>query len=97
VPFEGDTPFSVALKQKNEVPQNPRQINIQIPDDLSRLILKCLEKDREKRFESAEELASELTKISRNLPTAERKLKHSPRPGPDCQRHRRGVEGQARP
>ena len=74
VPFEGDTPFSVALKQKSEVPQNPRQINIQIPDDLSRLILKCLEKDREKRFESAEELASELSKIARNLPTAERKL-----------------------
>jgi TolB-like protein len=74
VPFEGDTPFSVAVKQKNEVPQNPRQINIQIPDDLSRLVLKCLEKDREKRFESAEELASELTKVSKNLPTAERKL-----------------------
>jgi serine/threonine protein kinase len=74
VPFEGDTPFSVALKQKSEIPQNPRQIDIQIPEDLSRLVLKCLEKDREKRFESAEALASELAKISRNLPTAERKL-----------------------
>ena len=74
VPFEGDTPLSVALKQKNEAPQSPRQVNAQVPDDLSRLILKCLEKDREKRFQTAEELAAELAMVENDLPTTERKL-----------------------
>jgi len=35
VPFVGDTPISVALKHKNEIPQNPKKINAQIPDPVS--------------------------------------------------------------
>jgi serine/threonine protein kinase len=45
VPFEGDTPFSVGIKQKSEKPGDPRGLNPEIPEDLARLILKCLEKD----------------------------------------------------
>jgi serine/threonine protein kinase len=52
VPFEGETPFSVAYKQKNEVPPEARKINPQIPEDLDRLIMKCLEKDKPKRFQN---------------------------------------------
>jgi len=69
VPFEGDTPFSVGMKQKGEAPQEPRQINAQIPDDLNALILKCLEKDREQRFQSAGEVRSELDRVGIGLPT----------------------------
>ena len=50
VPFEGDTPFTVGVKHKSEIPKDPRQFNAQIPEDLSRLILRCLEKDKEKRY-----------------------------------------------
>ena len=72
VPFEGDTALSIALKHKSEMPQKPRQINAQIPENLSRVILKCMEKDKEKRYEGADELLSELVRIEQAIPTAER-------------------------
>jgi serine/threonine-protein kinase len=49
VPFGGDTFLSIAVKQKTEQPRNPRDLNPQIPDDIVRLILHCLEKDKAKR------------------------------------------------
>ena len=63
VPFEGDTALSIAVRQKTEAPRNPKEINPQITEDLSRLILKCLEKDRARRYQSVEDLISELAKI----------------------------------
>ena len=63
VPFEGDTPLSVAVKQKTEVPPDPKELNAQIPLDLSRLVLRCLAKERDKRYQSADELYSELSRI----------------------------------
>lgn len=56
VPFEGDTPLSIAVKHKTEAPQDPRKINAQVRVDLSLLILKCLEKEKKKRPQSAEEV-----------------------------------------
>jgi tetratricopeptide (TPR) repeat protein/tRNA A-37 threonylcarbamoyl transferase component Bud32 len=72
VPFEGETPLSVALKQKTEAPRDPKELNTQIPEDLSRLMLRCMEKDKEKRYKGAEEVLSELGKIERGIPTTER-------------------------
>jgi len=72
VPFEGDTALSIALKHKSEVPRSPKQLNDLIPLDLNRLILKCMEKDKEKRFRGADELLSELLNIEQGLPTQER-------------------------
>ncbi|MFB0565967.1 MAG: protein kinase [Candidatus Aminicenantaceae bacterium] len=67
VPFEGDTVLGVIMKQRSEVPRDPRELNTQIPEDLSRVILRCLEKDREKRYQRAEELLSELTRIEKRI------------------------------
>jgi tetratricopeptide (TPR) repeat protein len=72
VPFEGDTPFTIAMKHKSEIPKDPKELNAQIPDDLSLLILRCLEKDKEKRYQSTGELRSELTNIEKGIPTTER-------------------------
>jgi serine/threonine protein kinase/Tfp pilus assembly protein PilF len=72
LPFEGETPLSVAMKHKAEIPTDPKDLNPQIPGDLSRLILKCLEKDRENRYQDAEELGLELTNIEMSIPTIER-------------------------
>jgi len=72
VPFEGDTPLSVAVKHKTEAPPDPKQVNAQIPEDLSRLILKCLEKDSDKRYQSAGEVRSELENIEKGIPTTDR-------------------------
>jgi serine/threonine-protein kinase len=72
VPFEGDTALSIAMKHKGESPKDPKEYNAQIPDDLSRLVLKCLEKDRDKRYQSAGELFSELNNIEKGIPTTDR-------------------------
>jgi serine/threonine-protein kinase len=72
LPFEGDTPLSLALKHKTETPQDPREINMQIPDDLNQLILKCMKKDKDKRCQDAEELLSEFTKIEEGISNVER-------------------------
>jgi serine/threonine protein kinase/Tfp pilus assembly protein PilF len=68
VPFEGDTPFTIGMKHKSEMPQNPKELNAQIPDDLNRVILRCLEKDKEKRYQGVEEVHSELVNIEKGLP-----------------------------
>jgi len=70
--FEGDTPLSIAHKQRYEAPTDPKKLNTQIPDDLSREILRCLEKDRTKRPQTAGEVISDLGKIEQGLPTTER-------------------------
>jgi tetratricopeptide (TPR) repeat protein/tRNA A-37 threonylcarbamoyl transferase component Bud32 len=72
VPFEGDTPFTIGVKHKSEEPRDPKEINAQIPEDLSRVILRCMEKNKEKRYQSAGELSSELTNIEKGIPTTER-------------------------
>lgn len=71
-PFEGDTTLEIALKHKTETPQDPRTLNSQIPENLNRAILKCMEKDKEKRYQDAEEMLSELIKIEEEIPTADR-------------------------
>jgi serine/threonine protein kinase len=74
VPFEGETPLGIVLKHKIEAPQDPRKFNTQVPEALSRVILKCLEKAKEKRYQSAEEMHSELTRIEEEIPTTERTI-----------------------
>ncbi len=72
VPFEGDTALTIAVKHKTEEPKDPRELNTQLSEDLSRVILKCLDKDKDKRYQSAGEVRSELTNIERGVPTTER-------------------------
>jgi serine/threonine protein kinase len=72
VPFEGESAFAIGLKHKSDLPENPKKINPQIPDDLCRLILKGLEKDKDRRYQTAEELLSELTRIEQGLPAREK-------------------------
>jgi serine/threonine protein kinase len=67
-PFEGDSGLSVALKHKTELPKPPRESNAQIPEDLERLILRCLAKKKEERYQSAEQLVTELMQIEKGAP-----------------------------
>jgi len=74
IPFEGETFLSIALKHKTEQPRDPKELNTQLPENLTNVILKCMEKDREKRYQTAEGLLSELNKIEKGITTAERVL-----------------------
>lgn len=83
VPFQGDTPLSVAVKHKLEAPPDPREINPGLSEEMCRIILRCLEKNPEARYQTAEELIVDLkalaedqssgtrqTSFSRKTPTA---------------------------
>ncbi|MFC2141897.1 protein kinase [Acidobacteriota bacterium] len=72
VPFEGDTPFTVGVKQKSETPKDPREFNTQISDELNDVILKCLEKEKGNRYQNTGEVLSVLTQIEKGIPTTER-------------------------
>jgi len=75
VPFEGDSVIAVGVKHKSEQPEDPTQINAQVPEGLSRVILRCLEKDREDRYQSTGEVRSELEEIAQGMPTSQKTQK----------------------
>jgi serine/threonine protein kinase/tetratricopeptide (TPR) repeat protein len=72
LPFEGETALSLAMKHKSEQPQDPVVLNPQLPPHLGRLILRCLEKDKEERFQSAGQAGAELEKVEQGIPTTDR-------------------------
>jgi len=74
-PFSGETPWSVAFKHKNDPPHDPRELNPRIPESVSRVILKCLEKEKERRYQSAEELLADLHGIGEEHTRIETRLK----------------------
>jgi TolB-like protein/Tfp pilus assembly protein PilF/predicted Ser/Thr protein kinase len=68
LPFRGDTALSVALKHKAQLPQEPKKLNPDISENLSWLILICMEKERERRYQTAEALLADLRNIEEGLP-----------------------------
>jgi serine/threonine protein kinase/Tfp pilus assembly protein PilF len=70
VPFQADSAFAIGMKHKSEIPQAPRTINPQVPHDLDRLVMKCMEKEREQRYQTAEEILSDLRRIRESITTS---------------------------
>lgn len=69
--FHADTPVAVALKQMREEPVAPHEIDPAIPVFVERAILKCLQKDPGKRYQSVAELQTALrSPTSTGYPTA---------------------------
>ncbi|MFV9509929.1 Stk1 family PASTA domain-containing Ser/Thr kinase [Tepidibacillus sp. LV47] len=60
LPFSGDSPISVALKHLQEDFVYPRDLNPEIPQSVENIILKALEKDPTKRYQSAKEMLYDL-------------------------------------
>ncbi len=58
--FRADNPVAVALKQMREEPTPPQEVEPNVPVSTERIILKCLEKDPERRFQSVADLESTL-------------------------------------
>ncbi len=53
LPFKADTPVSVALKQINEQPKNPREKVPRLAVGVEQIILTAMEKNADKRFQTA--------------------------------------------
>jgi serine/threonine-protein kinase len=63
LPFEGDSPITIALKQVNEQPVPPRQLNPEIPPELEAIIMQALVKDPAQRYHSADEMKNDLKRF----------------------------------
>lgn len=61
VPFDADTPVSVALKQVQEEPIDPMRYNDTIPVSVNRIILKAMQKDPNLRYQNATEMLRDLS------------------------------------
>jgi serine/threonine-protein kinase len=68
LPFESDTPMGFLLHHVQTQPLAPHVIrpDLSIPPELSAVLMKALEKDRNKRFSSAQEMAQALRSIERH-------------------------------
>ena len=69
VPFEADSPVTVALKQVSERPRPPSEVNPAVSRALDAVVLKALAKDPSNRFASAEEFLAALD-VGRGRPQA---------------------------
>ena len=60
VPFDADTPVSVALKHMQEEPVEPIVFNKEIPVSLNKIILKAMQKEPSMRYQNATEMIRDL-------------------------------------
>lgn len=66
LPFDGENPVSIALKQIGEEPRPPRELNPDIPEGLEQIILFAMEKDKDKRFQTATQMIDLLKRVREN-------------------------------
>ena len=66
VPFDADTPVSVALKHMQEEPQEPIELNPNIPESINKIIMKALKKDPMERYQTSMELLRDLKQALKN-------------------------------
>ncbi|MEO8050953.1 MAG: protein kinase [Acidobacteriota bacterium] len=65
LPFEGETQGIVFDSILNRTPISPLRLNAHLPAELERIIVKCLEKDRELRYQYASEIRADLKALHR--------------------------------
>jgi hypothetical protein len=68
LPFEGETPLSIVLKHRSEPAPDPKEANAQVSEGFSRVILRCLKKRQEDRYQRAEDILADLDGLARGLP-----------------------------
>jgi hypothetical protein len=73
LPFRGNAQMQIH-QRLTEDPPDPRKLNRHIPRDLSTICLKCLERDPNGRYATAEELSSELRRYLRQEPILSRPI-----------------------
>jgi len=61
VPFDADTPVSVALKHIQEAPVEPIKLNPAIPLSVNKIVMKAMQKDTNSRYQNASEMLKDLT------------------------------------
>lgn len=64
-PFDGDSPVAIAMQHIHDLPTPPSQFNPNIPYELEEIVLRCLEKKPENRYQDGSQLAQALEALPR--------------------------------
>ena len=66
LPYEGDTPVSVAIQHINSIPLAPRELNPDIPEALEAITMKAMASNVEQRYLSADAMLADLEEFRKN-------------------------------
>jgi serine/threonine-protein kinase len=73
-PIVGDGALDTVMKVMEEDPVRPRSLEVSFPEDLETIVLKCLEKEPQRRYDSARLLAEDLQRYLDGEPVLARPL-----------------------
>lgn len=65
-PFVGENPVAIALMHMQSKAKNPTEINSTIPEGLEEIVLRAMQKDSEKRYQSAAEMIKDIDEFKKN-------------------------------
>jgi tRNA A-37 threonylcarbamoyl transferase component Bud32/tetratricopeptide (TPR) repeat protein len=88
-PFRAATTFDTLQQVLKTEPVSPRMLNPAVPVDLETICLKCLQKERGKRYASAQELADEIQRFIDGVPIHARPVSRAERVLRWCKRNPR--------
>jgi serine/threonine protein kinase len=73
LPFDGDTPYSLMLQHIQGTVRPPHELapELHIPESLSQVILKAIDKSRDQRYQTAEELIAALDQVASDQPISQ--------------------------
>lgn len=66
LPYEGDSPVSVAIQHINSIPLAPRELNPDIPEALEAITMKAMASNVEQRYLSADAMLADLEEFRKN-------------------------------
>jgi serine/threonine-protein kinase len=81
VPFEAESPVTIALKHVSERPIPPAELNPQVPPALEAVVMRALEKEPARRFADAEEFIAALEDARARPTVVAREMRLEPMPG----------------
>jgi serine/threonine protein kinase len=64
LPFVGETPMALLVAHVQQPPPRPRSVDPRLPHELEEAILKGLQKDPARRWQSADEALQALSRVS---------------------------------
>jgi serine/threonine protein kinase len=71
IPFDADSWSELVKKIKEVIPSEPTSLRSDLPEPISRIIMKCLAKNRDERFDSFDEICEQLSRIDPNAAPGE--------------------------
>lgn len=87
IPFEGADTLDILMKVRTREPKSPRRVRPEIPRDLEAICLKCLEKQPNRRYITAKDLAVDLERYLSRKPVLARPVRTTTRMWRWCRRN----------